>query len=248
MSKINCNFHRTKSALVMINNIVFLIGLPFLLVNCSNAPYKKAYREAVSFNSREEYKTINKAIKKYNDVIRYTLYAIEGKFEAHKAMGIKLLQSEMYLEAAKSFEQAKLLKPTDSNLHYYLGLSYANYSRLALQNKEKYLKLAEDAYQIGLNLNAKNTIIYYALGVLNGFIKGELDRGIEYLEVAKKQEPMDVNTLFALANLYFQKGNLSQAKELYQSITKITPEKSAKWLKAKQNIEQMSSKLILDDL
>ncbi len=200
---------------------------------------QKIYQEAVNFLLKEDIKSLNQAVKKYDETIRYTLLALDGKYKAYKVLGMKLLEHKMYLEASKAFNLARKIDPTGPNIHYYLGLCYANYAEVIFDERRKYIDLAEKAYQAGLKQDKNNAIIYYALGVLTGFLKKDLDEGIRLLEIAKTKEPNDLSILFACANLYYQKGFKEIARGYYQKIMQIAPKKSEKWQKAKSNLEDL---------
>ena len=205
--------------------------------------YQRTYKHAATLVVKEDIPSLNAAIKEYDKAIRYTLLSLNGKEKALRALGVKLLEHQMYHEAIKAFEAAILLLPSSSILHYYLGLSYANAAKLdAKQNKQTQLiKQAEASYRMALEIDETHTIVHYALGVFLGFIKKDLRAGIQSLEVAKQQEPNHLETLFALGNLYYQAGQYVRSKQAYETIVEQTPPKSPKHKKAIENMKRIHS-------
>jgi len=209
-------------------------------LTCSK-PYKKEYKEAVPLRMNDDIPSLEKALKKYNKAIFYAILAMDGKYDTLKALGIKLIQAEMYLEAAKYLEEARALQPGQENIYYYLGLCYANYARITAhrEEKERYISLAEKTYMSGLNVKENSPALLYAAGLLYGFIKNEPEKGIQFLSRAAAGDPRDVQTHFALGNLYYQTGNTGAALVHYQKILELAPKDTEQWLKAQENLELM---------
>ena len=214
--------------------------LPFIIVAaCTEEPYKKNYREAYDHLSHKEVEDIEQALDQFNEVIVYTLKALDGKSSALRALGHKLIQAKMYLEAAECFEKARKIEPTNANIYYYLGLCYANYARITQnpREKKKYLHLAEETYLSGREANPSNASIFYALGILYGFLKADPKKGIQYLDHSLSLEEQNVKCMFALGNLQYRIGNTVSAERHYKNILDLVEKDSQYVERVRENLK-----------
>ena len=212
-----------------------------LLIGCGGGEAERLYREGTRLRLSDDLEEVRASIKKYDESIRLVLLSLEGKYEAWKGYGIKLMEHRMYGEAAEAFEAAIGLRGTDSNVYYYLGLAYANKAigmRDAVE-KKRLIRLAKESYGRALDLDGKNTVVHYALGVLHGFVEGDILAGIRSMEVAHQQEPRDVEILFGLGRLYYESGRLNESADQYRSIVELAPKKSDTHQKALDNLRRI---------
>lgn len=230
--------------LVNVDKIILSLPLFFFLLYSCQKDYQEDYQAAYDHLSKGEIKDIEKAIDDFDKVILYTMMALDGKSDALRALGHKLVQAEMYLEAANAFEKAREIDPKNVNICYYLGLCYANYAQIEENppRKKKYIDLAEAAYLSGEKINSENSIILYSLGLLYGFLKADTKMGIKYLRKAVLLEPNNIQVLFALANLHYQMGNIKPARDYYFEILNHVEDDSEYAVNVKKNLETIKRK------
>ena len=216
----------------------------FLLSSCNNKKkeYKTLYAEAKTLlEEQEDIVAVESAIKKYEELIAYTMMALDGKYHALKILGIELIQQKKYLKAIGIFEQMKKIKPEKATPYYYIGLCYGNHAKLQqLENTPKNeINLAEKNLLIAKKLAPADANIDFALGILYGFIKKDLNLGLQYLQQAKQTNPKDLQTLFGLANLHLQTNNKAKAIALYKKIITLADKNPQKKKQAQENLDQL---------
>lgn len=218
---------------------IFIFLMFFIFMSCSK--YKISYKEAYKLKQLGDVESLKESLNKFNDSIRYATMALHGKFEALKVLGLKLIQMEMYLEAAKYFDEAKKIEPTDAKVHYFLGLCYANYAKIEKEPsvRRSYINKAEASYLSGIEADAEHAINFYALGILYGFLKEDTENGIKYLRQSLAKEKRNTDALFAIANLHYRRGEEQAAISYYQKIMNYEDPDSPKWQKASENIKEI---------
>ena len=209
----------------------------FLTACGGGLAFKKTYKDAARLAVSNDIESLGEAIQAYNEALRYAVLSLDGKYDALKALGVVYLQNKMYLEAIRSFSAAKEIVASDSNLHYYMGLAYANAAEVEVsaQKKSRLILLAEESYKHALKLDAGNTLVYYGLGVLYGFVAEEAPKGIRAFQKALQFQENHVEALFGLGHLYYRVGNTSEAIAKYEKIMKVTSKRSAAHQKALSN-------------
>ena len=222
----------------------FLLLFSFFLLNTCNKKkeYETLYAEARTLlEEKEDISSVELAIQKYDELIAYTMMALDGQYYALKIMGIELIEQKKYLKAINIFEQMSKIKPEKATPYYYIGLCYGNHAKLqqVANSPNDSINLAEKNLLIAKKISPNDPNIDFALGILYGFIKKELDIGLKYLQRAKQKNPKDLQTLFGLANLYVQKDNRAKAITLYKEIIALADKKPQKKKQAQKNLDQL---------
>lgn len=223
---------------------VLATGFIFLFFISCQPRYKQEYKDAYSLKNKGDLASLEAALIKFNDAIRYAIMATDGKFETLKALGIKLIQAEMFLEAAKYFEEARLVQPTSGNTYYYLGLCYANHARIEqdIATRNSYIEKAENTYLAGIVVAPSDPVLHYSLGILIGFLKENPNEGVKHVVYALQLEPRNLKAIFAAGNLYYQMGKIHIAAEYYRKILEMAETDSEEYIKAQDNLNLIKIK------
>lgn len=226
----------------------FFLPLFFLLTvflsSCGQQEITKKLNEAEYFQSQKDIDSLLKAVDQYEEVVVLALEAMEGSFEAQKLLGIELAFKKNYRRCADVLEKAREMKTDDATLYYYLGLCYTHLARGALDNQLKQVSVekAKRSFQMGLEVTDKEPLLHYGMGVLLGFVVEDRDKAIEYLETSYQLDSEDVNVLFALANLYYQRGNSQQAASFYRKVIALRSEDTQQGRQARKNLTALGQK------
>lgn len=224
-------------AIRMIFKIFLSIFFPLLVLWECKSGYKQEYQRAYSLFAKKELDSIQKAVEKFDDAIRYAIAALQGKYEALLGLGTKYMELKMYSAATKVFLEASQIKPEDPSVYYFLGLSYANDGGAHFSQKERetLYGFAEKMYKHGELLDPNHLPMQYAMGIFYGLLKNDVSKGLDYLKKVLEKSPLHVDSLFAAGGMYTQLGQWSQAWDCYEKIEKSYP-KTDFSRKAKENL------------
>lgn len=189
--------------------------------------YQKLEEGVDSPTTIEELKT---AIEKYEERVADIQLAQSQIGIWYKILGTRYLDSKMYGEALKCFEEALKYYPNNQNLYYYVGVCAGYMSHTALdynavgtnEMKYNYLKLAEEAYKRAIDIEERYVRALYGLGVLYVFELNEPQEAISYLERALEVDTKNIDTMFVLARAYYSSFEFDKAAEVYDNIISIT--------------------------
>jgi tetratricopeptide (TPR) repeat protein len=153
----------------------------------------------------------------YDDAISHLKTATTLKpsyLEAWAELGSCLTRMKDYKGSIDAYEKALALAPGTTSY-----ISSIAYSYLYLENWDK----AEEYY---LMLTAKDSLSYEG-NVHLGFIyqkKNDVDRAIDYYELALKAQPNDATTIGTLATLYEKKGDDEKKMEYLEKAVAAAPD------------------------
>lgn len=175
---------------------------------------------------------LTEAIKKYDARALDLVTTQEQVGIWYKILGTRYLDQQMYGEAMECFQRAIETFPNNANLYYYLAVSAGYTAHTALDftanggaeaklKQQRYLRLAESAYQRALTINPKYYRAMYGIGVLYVFELGESENAIPYMEEFLRNQTKDTNGMFLLARAYCDTGELEKAVELYDRIISL---------------------------
>ncbi|MBQ5491072.1 MAG: tetratricopeptide repeat protein [Treponema sp.] len=206
-----------------------------LCVSCGGATYNSVKRmqkmeEGVSNPTTVE--ELTEAIKKYDARALDLVTTQEQVGIWYKILGTRYLDQQMYGEAMECFQRAIETFPNNANLYYYLAVSAGYTAHTALDftanggaeaklKQQRYLRLAESAYQRALTINPKYYRAMYGIGVLYVFELGESENAIPYMEEFLRNQTKDTNGMFLLAHAYCDVGELEKASEMYDRIISL---------------------------
>lgn len=157
-----------------------------------------------------------KDYEKAEDYFRSALRLDPDYSEAYTNLGSLRMVQGRYQEAISFFEKA-LSDPLYTNAH--IALANMGWSYYKLRDKEKAINILHQA--IRENARATKPLIYLSLIHLE---EGDLDSAEFYLKRVLKNERSSLEARYYLGEVFFNKGKLDLAKEIWESIIQIAPE------------------------
>ena len=173
------------------------------------------------------------AIKKYGERASDIQLANSQIGIWYKILGTKYLDTKMYGEALKCFEEALKYYPDNQNLYYYVGVCAGYMSHASMdfggsgtaEVKYNYLKLAEEAYLRAISIEDRYVRALYGIGVLYVFELDEPEKAIPHLEKAISIDTKNMDAMFVLARAYYSTYEFEKSAAVYDKI--IATSKSA---------------------
>ncbi len=170
------------------------------------------------------------AIEKYSERVADIQLANSQVGIWYKILGTRYLDTKMYGEALKCFQEALKYYPDNQNLYYYVGVCAGYMSHAALdfggsgstEVKYNYLKLAEEAYKRAITIEDRYVRALYGLGVLYVFELDESDKAIPHLEKALSIDTKNIDAMFVLARAYYSTYEFDKAVQMYDKIINTT--------------------------
>ena len=145
-----------------------------------------------------------------------------------KILAVRLQDRGLHGEALEALERAIYYTPVDPAVHYYTGISAGVMAKSVHSfpgrenERDKYFKLAEDAYLRAIELDSRYMKPRYGIGVLYVF---ELDRpedAIVHLERCLEISRNDIDTMFVLARAFYMVKQYDAAIALYDRIITLS--------------------------
>ena len=115
--------------------------------------------------------------------------------------------------------------PTDADLHIRLGDLYLAW-HLDIYNSSQYVDEAITEYQRALETYIDSAEVYFKIGQAH-FFKGDLDRAINYLNMAIKKDEKYSKPYYLLAEIYTKKARFVDAVAYAQKSIKLKPFKNS---------------------
>lgn len=209
-----------------------LIAFVFLLVSCGpntkQIKRMQALEENVSNPTTVE--ELTDAIQKYQDRVEDIIAAEDQTGIWYKILASRYLDKQMYGKALENYQKAIEFYPANQNLYYYVGVCAGYMASASLDynatgstsQKQRYLRLAEEAYLRAIELEPRYARALYGLGVLYVFELGENEKAIPYLETLLSVETRNTDAMFILARAYYATFEFDKAVELYDRIIATT--------------------------
>lgn len=188
------------------------------------------------------------AISKYQERVADVQLAQSQIGIWYKILGTRYLDTKMYGEALKCFEEALKYYPDNQNLYYYVGVCAGYMSHASLdfnasgtnEVKYNYLKLAESAYLQAIKIEERYVRALYGLGVLYVFELDEPASAIPYLEKALPIDTKNLDTMFVLARAYYCNYDFDKSAAIYDRIIETTKSDETK------KTAEENKKIVLD--
>ncbi len=111
--------------------------------------------------------------------------------------------------------------PTNADLHVRLGDLYLAW-HLDIYNSCQYIDEAITEYQRALETYIDSAEIYFKIGQAH-FFKGDLDKAVNYLDMALKKDPKLGKAYYLLAETYTKKANFVEASINAKKAIKVMP-------------------------
>lgn len=115
---------------------------------------------------------------------------------------------------------------TNPDLHIKLGDLYLEH-HLDIRQSKQYADEAISEYQRALESYIDSSEIFYKLGMAF-FYKNDLDKAINYFELAIQNDPQGVDARYMKAECFMRKGYFHEAQDFAKEAIKINPWKSSR--------------------
>jgi tetratricopeptide (TPR) repeat protein len=172
--------------------------------------------------------------------LRTAIAAYEERIEQHvkdaaqtgvywKILASRLQDKGLHLEALDALERALDYYPGDAALHYMTGVS-AGYAGKSAHDfpggeagpRDRYFRLAEEAYLRAIELDGRYLRPRYGIAVLYLFELGRPAEAVPHLRAYLEISTRDVDAMFLLARACYMTGEEEEALRLYERIIGAT--------------------------
>ncbi|MDI6792530.1 MAG: tetratricopeptide repeat protein [bacterium] len=198
--------------------LLILVLLVSLVSGCADQA-KEYYQRGLEYSRSDRPEDWQRAIAEFKKIIELKVMAYDRTAHLYRKLGDHLLSRGFWDEAVKYYRQALELQPGIADLHYSLGICYANKGVI----EEKYFDEAIKEYQIAIRLDPEFAEPHYGLGMIYFFKKEEHERGISYFKEAIRLKPKYVDAHLALAKAYYQLKRYADALTRYDYVIKLYP-------------------------
>ncbi|MCU0847678.1 MAG: hypothetical protein MUD12_07305 [Spirochaetes bacterium] len=167
--------------------------------------------------------------------------------DLYNQLGTKYLESKTWDPAIDALMKAIKYGKSSSEVHYSLGLAYANRGKDAGGSDD--IETAESQYSQALEISPDNKRAAYALGILLFYKKNEKDRALRIMESVSANNKKFYESRFALARFYYEMDmpdkSLRTYEELYADLQKLPDSDISREYKnaAKENISALMQEL-----
>ncbi len=227
----------------MKNRILIIIVFAIFMSSCTQyqknqLELNKAYELSDHNNSEED---LREALKIYSSIIDQQVYAQKRMSYVYTILGDRSFANEQYAYAAKYYSEALKITPTNVNIHYRLGLSYANLYESTMDNEQrsKFLDNAEKEVVYALSKHEDNQRYLATLATIIGIYKDDPAKGLEYITKALSIDATNIEYLFILARLQYQLENYNASIDTYNRIIALSPDSYSTRQNAENNIRQI---------
>lgn len=218
----------SKKAVGRIAASLFLLS--FVSCGVSNKSIQRHMKMEEGVSNPLTVEELKEAIGKYQNRVAEQQLAMSQIGMWYRLLGTRYVDSKMYGEALKCFQEALKYYPNNQNLYYYVGLcgGYMSHAALdfggtgSLEQKYNYLKLSEEAYKRAIAIDDRYTNAMYGLAVLYIFELDESEKAIPLLEKLLTIDTRHTDAMFVLARAYYQNLEFEKAVEMYDKIMSVT--------------------------
>lgn len=216
------------------------------IISCDTQVFKNRYNLNKAYSLYEKGKNADddKALlditSTYNNIINQKIYAQDRLAAVYRTLGERSLVKEQYAYSAKYFSEALKVLPNSPYLRYGLGISYANLAESAdtYEKKTNFLQRAENNITFAINKDPNNPNYYAALASLKGIQQQDYEAAFENIKKAVEINQNNVDYLFILARIQYNRKNYDEAVAAYRKILDIATENNIKQT-ALNNINQI---------
>ena len=144
--------------------------------------------------------------------VAHLVYAQQPEMEAHLGKGTQLMQQQLFEAAAKEFEQAVTVNPSDPRAHFEFAVCLLSLGR----NAE-----ARQQFQQVKNLAGDSRYLNYYLGRLD-LLSNDYSSAIRRLSSVVEDPPFP-DTAFHLGVAYVSSGNISAGIKYLERAARVLP-------------------------
>lgn len=198
--------------------IILLLGILFILSGCGNSA-REYFNTGQRLSKSQAPEDWERAIAEYEKVVSLKIEAYDRMAYLHRRLADLFLSREMFKKAEEHYLAAIELLPNIPEIHYSLGICYAN---LGI-TEEEYLDQAISEYEKAVRLKPDFAKPYYGMGFIYFFKMGRLEEGISNMEKAIACDPDYLDAYVALGRMYYQTSDFARAIKAYERVISKYP-------------------------
>ncbi|HOK40652.1 MAG TPA: tetratricopeptide repeat protein [bacterium] len=154
------------------------------------------------------------------------IISLEKEYAELRKLAIREMYNGNWLKAIENFQKCLELKPTDADIHFYLGVAYGNLIKL----DKAYLEKSENSYKIFLSLKPDAAEGYYGLAILYRYEYNDIEKALEYINKSIECDKTYLKAYVAKGTFCYEAGLLKEAAETYKKALDLTQAKEKKAL------------------
>ncbi len=169
---------------------------------------------------------LKKAIEENRAEVERKVKAAQNLGVYYKMLALKYIDNEMYGLSLETLTRAIAIYPENPQLFYYAAVSSARLAKAEVTKPKEatdFLSQAEAYYKRAIALDPAYVNAMYGLAVLYAL---ELDRPEDaepLLDQVLLREKKNLDAMFLLARIYYQRGRPEQALEMYAKVLDTNP-------------------------
>jgi len=167
-------------------------------------------------------------VAEYRDAVNERFSAARNLASAHRMLGMRYLESDMYGPALEQFQKAADIQGGNATLFYYAGVSAANHAQSAMDDEERQerYEIAERAYLRALELRDRYPDAAYGLAVLYAYELDRPEEAREYIDKVLEWRTRDIRAIAISAYVYSQLGRIDEAIREYDRVIEHAEDES----------------------
>ncbi len=180
--------------------------------------------------SRERVEELREVVDRYGEIVGEKIDAAYQQTDALKLLAQEFIRQQLYGPALDALEEAIRISPRNHVLHYLTGVTagFLGKSQSREDLRMDYLRQAERAYQLAIEIEPNYIDGRYGLAVLYVFELGEPVKAIPHLEHVLSRSEGHVPSLFVLARAHAALGNVDDAIAAYDRIITVAPDEATR--------------------
>ena len=209
---------------------VILLGvlMPVVLASCDDGVDPMVQRLLRTEDPPEEYddasdstiEELEAEVAAFRETVDGHFRAMRNLRSAHRALGMRYLEENIYGAAFEQFEAAAEIDSGNATIYYYAGVASGNHAGGALDEEERSARLqqAERAYLRALELRSRYPSAAYGLAILYAY---EMDRPAEartYIDKVIDWRAQDLRARAVSAYIHATQGRINEALREYDRV------------------------------
>lgn len=188
---------------------------------------------------------LKKAIEENRAEVEKKVAAAKNLGVYYKMLALKYMDAEMFGLALDALKNAMDIFPENAQLFYYSGISSARMAKAEVGDRKKAEELfakAEAYYKRALALDPASVDTMYGLAVLYSMELARPEDAEPLLRQILGREKKNLDAMFLLARVLYQRGRLEEAMTAYDDILAMNPPEKLK-AQAQANRKQVEGDL-----
>ncbi len=169
---------------------------------------------------------LKKAIEENRAEVERKVKAAQNLGVYYKMLALKYIDNEMYGLSLEALTRAIAIYPENPQLFYYAAVSSARLAKADVTKPKEatdLLSQAEAYYKRAIALDPAYVNAMYGLAVLYAIELARLEDAEPLLNQVLSREKKNLDAMFLLARVYYQRGRPEEALELYNRIIDANP-------------------------